>query len=128
MRGCFCDMFGGCRNPLKKRKDEPLDPIGISKCLQAVNEYEKRQQTRIPDVRRPLITNINDGNAAPYNDTVFTLPDNYHQAPPPIHAHPSSNPHPTAPPRSHSPPPPYRSAAGSMESIPQSVVQTNTRL
>ena len=43
MRGCFCDFFGGCRNPFKKPKDEPLDPVAISRCLQAVHEYEKKQ-------------------------------------------------------------------------------------
>lgn len=44
MRGCFCDCFGGCRNPFKTPKyEEDPDPVAISRCLQAVHEYETKK-------------------------------------------------------------------------------------
>uniref|UniRef100_A0AC34QZ57 Uncharacterized protein n=1 Tax=Panagrolaimus sp. JU765 TaxID=591449 RepID=A0AC34QZ57_9BILA len=69
MRGCFCDIFGGCRNPFKTPRDEPLDPAAVSRCLEALNEYEKKQNV---EVNRPLISTISEG-CAPYNDTVYLL-------------------------------------------------------
>ncbi|KAE9553107.1 hypothetical protein FO519_003696 [Halicephalobus sp. NKZ332] len=106
MRGCFCDFLGGCRNPFKKPKDEPLDPVAISRCLQAVQDYQNKKN--ITEANRPLISSISEG-CAPYNDTVFRPP-------------------PSAPiRRSCSPPPSYRSEHGSTEFLP-GVVASNTQL
>jgi|UniRef100_A0AC35GTC5 hypothetical protein len=112
MKGCFCDCFGGFQNPFKRNTDEPIDPVAISRCLHAVNEYEEKQKLGYPDqVNRPLITSVSENFAAPYNDTVYST-SQYPSAPPP------------PPPRNASPPPSYRSQNGSMEYLPGVAAKT----
>jgi hypothetical protein len=108
MKGCFCDCFGGFQNPFKRASEEPVDPIAISRCLHAVNEYEEKQkQQGYPDVHRPLISSVTENFAAPYNDTVYPSSQQYQSAP-----------------RNCSPPPSYRSDKGSMEYLPGAHAKT----
>lgn len=47
MRGCFCDCFGGFKNPFSLQEQrEPLDPNAINRCLDAVRAHEQNEKNR----------------------------------------------------------------------------------
>lgn len=48
MRGCFCDCFGGFKNPLatSDRYDEPLDINVLNRCLEAVRAHEENEKNK----------------------------------------------------------------------------------
>ncbi|KAI6179285.1 hypothetical protein M3Y98_00593900 [Aphelenchoides besseyi] len=104
VRGCFCDCFGGFKNPFTHAYDRPLDPDAVNRCLSAIRTYEDNQKTQYGvETQRPLISSISEG-CAPYNSPV--LPAGcYEVVPPPL-------------PRNCSPPPSYRSVQGSFENLP----------
>ncbi|KAI6234141.1 hypothetical protein M3Y99_00848800 [Aphelenchoides fujianensis] len=104
MRGCFCDCFGGFKNPFGTEPRTELNPEAVRRCLSAVNKYEENQQKRwgVPESRHPLIPSVSEG-CAPYATTV--IPAGRYEIVPP-------------PPRNCSPPPSYRSVQGSFEHLP----------
>jgi len=100
MRGCFCDCFGGLKNPFSTIEHrQPLDPDAINRCLEAVNAHEQNEKNRYGvEARHPLIPSISEG-CAPYDSPV--LPAGHYQI--------------VRPPRNCSPPPSYKSEHGSVE-------------
>jgi hypothetical protein len=139
MRGCFCDCFGGFRNPFKTVEERPIDPQALNRCLDAVRVYEQNEKNRYSmESRRPLISSVSEG-CAPYNPPVLAPGqyDIYPPAPSAPSAHAGVLPRINAPTypqqpstqqqhRSCSPPPSYRSRNGSVEYLPG--MSANTKL
>lgn len=48
VRGCFCDCFGGFKNPFRcdPKYDQPLDQNAVNRCLEAVMAHEEQQKAK----------------------------------------------------------------------------------
>lgn len=49
MAGCFCDCFGGFKNPFTKADhyDKPIDVNALNRCLQAVRAHEQNEKNKV---------------------------------------------------------------------------------
>lgn len=59
MRGCFCDCFGGFKNPFSHsdRYDRPLDVNALNRCLEAVKAHEQNEKNKYVSIPQTLTSN-----------------------------------------------------------------------